>query len=501
MGRFLRTLRKGKGLSLEELSSEFDKVFLTASTNAISSWENGKTIPEINNLNFLAEFYGLTIDELLDGEKHEKIDFESKYFLHKPYSAAIDALFDQALTRKDIHLEYTKQALSIKKNTKDFIFKYINETASQAEIDELVFLLEHYYNLNPDLSIRTFLQKLAGYRNYGLSKDDLWWIIQRDFRPIGRLNVSFGDISDESYKQQTVDMAVDSLEDWEKDMLLAMLQRKDPIYLDPTQYSSKTILKYQEEHGKEFDPEQITKDTMRYLIHKGACINTAYAGYDDSEEIEVRPIEEYEDLYNRFEKPLSFVIEENGQRKYYLAENTYRNHVLINYRYSIVKPLIKLGYSYDEVINMIVANEDIPDDVYLRAAKGKGINIDRDFTLVRADVHWDYLYMQREWDQCREEFLAYPDDDAYEPYNFRSVRESVLANGGTAKALTAVWIGGHEPNEVEDYVLSKNDEMTYSEFKSHRKKIRTQKLLDSLDEMDLDEIRDCFFRIRGNDDD
>ena len=85
MGSFLRALRKQKRLSLEDLSAEFEKEYLTVSSNAISNWENGKTIPEINNLNFLASFYGISIDEILDGKKHEKIDFESKYFLHKDY--------------------------------------------------------------------------------------------------------------------------------------------------------------------------------------------------------------------------------------------------------------------------------------------------------------------------------------------------------------------------------------------------------------------------------
>ena len=496
MGKFLRALRKEKKLSLEELSSNFENDFLTVSANAISNWENGKTIPDINNLNFLASFYGVTIDEILDGERHKKIDFETIYFLHKPYTSFIN-LFDQNSTMGDVNLELAKQGIKIKRKVKELIFKYIYDKVFQTDIDELVFLLENYYCLNSNLTIRTFLQKISGYRNYGIRRDDMWWIIQRDFRPIGKLNVSFGDISDEGYERKTVNMAVNSLEDWEKDMLLSMIQRKDPIYFDPTQRNSKAILKYQKEHNKEFNPEQITKNTIRYLIDNGACINTAYLGYDKAEYIDVRPIEQYERLYNDYKKPISFIIEEDGIRKYYQVENNYRNHVLINYRYTIVKPLANLGYSYDEIIDMIIKSEEIPDEVYLRDAEKKGLDVNRDFSLIKADVRWDYSYMQEQWEKCREEHLAYPKDNNSSLFGFKNV----LANGGSIKSMNLEWIGGIEPNEVEEYVLMKNCEMPLSEFKAHRDHQRTKKLLESLDTLSLEEIRDEFFWNGGKNND
>ncbi len=498
MGKFLRQLRKQKKLSLEELSNEFSDEYLNVSPNAISNWENGKSIPEINNLNFLASFYGVSIDEILDGEKHQEIDFESKYFLHKALSSVVP-LFDSNLTIGDVNLELAKQAIAIKKRVKELIFKYINESTSQTELDELVFLLGHYYNLNPDLSIRTFLQKLAEYKNYGIQKEDMWWMIQRDIRPIGKLNVSYADISDEYFESKIVDMSVDALEDWEKDMLLAMVQRKDPIILDPTQYSSKTILRYQEEHKKEFNPEQITKNTIKYLIQKGACINTAYFAYCKLIEEDARPIEQYEYLYDNFEKPLSFIIEKDGRRKYYQVENTYKNHVLIKYRYSIVNPLVELDYSYDEIIQMLIKNKEIPDDVYLRAAKKKGLDTDIDFQLIKADVHWDYLYMQHQWEQCREEYLAYPKKDGSWSISHESVRDNVLLHGGTMKSINMSLIGGRTISEAEEYILQKNNELSFSEFKAHRSPKRTKELLESLDSMNLEDIKESFFQMWDGD--
>ncbi len=491
MGKFLRKLRKQKKMSLEQLSFEFEKEFLTVSPNAISNWENGKTIPEINNLNFLSLFYEVSIDEILDGEKHENIDFETKYFLHKPLSSFFDSFNESS----KIRIEFAKQAIGIKKRAKDLIFKYINEDSSKTEIDELVFLLKNYYNLNPNLSIRTFLQKLADLRNYGMQKNDLWWIIQRDIRPIDRLNVSFSDISDECFKFKTVDMAVDSLESWEKDMLLALIQRKDPIFLDPTKYNSKAIIRYREDHQKDFNPEQIIKETIRYLIEKGACINTAYFGYYKTIEEEVRPIEEFEDMFNNFKKPISLVVEEKGERKYYKAEHNYRNHVLINYRYSIVKPLVELGYSYDEIIQLLIKNKEIPDEVYLRASKKKGIDINRDFALIKADVQWDYMFMQNQWEKCREEQLAYPNKNDSLPVELDVLRDDVLSNNASMKRMNLCWVGGQELNEAEEYILSKNQELSFSDYKVCRDYNKTKELLNSLDKLGLEEIKEQYFEL------
>lgn len=52
-------LRKKKGLSQMELAEA-----LNVSRQSVSLWENGSTTPTVDRLQFLAEFYGITIDEL-----------------------------------------------------------------------------------------------------------------------------------------------------------------------------------------------------------------------------------------------------------------------------------------------------------------------------------------------------------------------------------------------------------------------------------------------------
>lgn len=56
----LRRLRKGRGLSQDELAA-----VLHVSQQAVSKWETGAAEPDIRGLTALADFYGVTTDYLL----------------------------------------------------------------------------------------------------------------------------------------------------------------------------------------------------------------------------------------------------------------------------------------------------------------------------------------------------------------------------------------------------------------------------------------------------
>ena len=66
----LTGLRKKKGLTQVELAER-----LNYSDKAISRWEHGETMPDINMLYELCEFYGITMNDLVDEDcKIEEID-------------------------------------------------------------------------------------------------------------------------------------------------------------------------------------------------------------------------------------------------------------------------------------------------------------------------------------------------------------------------------------------------------------------------------------------
>ena len=63
-GRFVAALRKEKGYTQKELA---EKLFL--SDKAISKWERGLSLPDIALLEPLADILGVTVAELLKGER------------------------------------------------------------------------------------------------------------------------------------------------------------------------------------------------------------------------------------------------------------------------------------------------------------------------------------------------------------------------------------------------------------------------------------------------
>lgn len=56
----LKSLRKMKGLTLEELAEK-----LGVSRQTVAKWERGETVPDIENCIALAEIYDVTVDSLV----------------------------------------------------------------------------------------------------------------------------------------------------------------------------------------------------------------------------------------------------------------------------------------------------------------------------------------------------------------------------------------------------------------------------------------------------
>ena len=72
IGKFISTLRKASGMTQKDLG---DKLFVSDKT--ISRWEREDSAPEISLLPAIAEVFGITVDELLHGERNI-IDVEDK---------------------------------------------------------------------------------------------------------------------------------------------------------------------------------------------------------------------------------------------------------------------------------------------------------------------------------------------------------------------------------------------------------------------------------------
>ena len=74
IGNFLKNLRKEKGITQEMLAEK-----LNVSGRTVSRWETGNNMPDISLLIELAEFYDISIPEIVNGErKNEKMNEEVK---------------------------------------------------------------------------------------------------------------------------------------------------------------------------------------------------------------------------------------------------------------------------------------------------------------------------------------------------------------------------------------------------------------------------------------
>ena len=74
IGHFLKELRKEKDITQEQLAEK-----IKVSGRTVSRWETGSNMPDISLLADLADFYDVSISEIIDGErKSENMNEEVK---------------------------------------------------------------------------------------------------------------------------------------------------------------------------------------------------------------------------------------------------------------------------------------------------------------------------------------------------------------------------------------------------------------------------------------
>jgi transcriptional regulator with XRE-family HTH domain len=80
----LAELRKARGLTQGELAEKF-----SYSDKSISKWEHGEAIPDVNTLQELADFYGVTIDYLTHEESDASLKEEG---MHDPEAERVNRI-------------------------------------------------------------------------------------------------------------------------------------------------------------------------------------------------------------------------------------------------------------------------------------------------------------------------------------------------------------------------------------------------------------------------
>ena len=73
VGKFISQCRKEKGITQAQLAAKFG-----VSNVAVSKWENGKSCPDVSIMIELCDLLGITVNELLSGERINTEDYKEK---------------------------------------------------------------------------------------------------------------------------------------------------------------------------------------------------------------------------------------------------------------------------------------------------------------------------------------------------------------------------------------------------------------------------------------
>lgn len=76
IGKFIKKLRQDNNLTQKELAD-----YLKVTYQAVSKWENGKSLPDISVLKIISDKFNVNIDEILNGEKVIKKRMSKRVFL------------------------------------------------------------------------------------------------------------------------------------------------------------------------------------------------------------------------------------------------------------------------------------------------------------------------------------------------------------------------------------------------------------------------------------
>lgn len=369
-GKFLKQLRKDKKLSQNEFADKMMEQYgRELEDGTISKWECGKSIPEISLIEDIADFYHVSVDEILNGQYNTEINLKEKYFI-------CDNQWHTRFTDSDNLYEIREeQELLIESRFKELLKKMVGDGLIVSEDKEFDFIVMHFYQIFlPAVNCKND----EAYRNSGLEEcawiDDIidcgydvlplgglsdiklevqrqsalmhkstieekYWEANKKFVFSKHQNIwdDVSDVIDEA--EDEVKSRISKLDDYEKDILLAALQTINVTH----RYGRFNI--YKEQFHIEYDEEELTKRGIKLLIECGAKLNKVLLGYWKVIANEFEIIDILERIYAKYRRPLLVPVCEGGKYKYFSVENTKNNRAQMG----IAEDKILGGFSEEDL--------------------------------------------------------------------------------------------------------------------------------------------------------
>ena len=495
IGKYIERLRKEKGWTRRQLVAEVRGVF---DEKSIDDWERREVLPNQESLISLADVFKITIDDLLEGGKeitNEKLLEQYPIFKPQEYNLGKDS------GGVDLYTQHQSQLIIINKRLKELIIKFNDGSLNRNEDFELRFLFNRMCELNEytketgiKLSSDKYLDfiKILNYlKNQNLKKDAFYWEIQKyiEFNSNYCLYARLDDCV--SNQQGFEHKKFCLLESWEKDMDLARFQNFDILHYDPSD-SEYMLEKFKEEHGKEYDKEEYTKDLIKYLIDNGAVINPWFFSIIKRNRIEKSVVDRLEELYNLCVKPITIYYSnkdsEGHEQIKATIENNRWNRFLDKY-YSFYSIFNDEKYTPKEIYRLLTTDSE-KELVYIFANKlSKKVNEEVEYNKLKARAHADLSV----WNERKEEFFA-REKAIEDGLKEIPILEEKLKNGETSYyVIEEEEIGPNEPSELYEYVCYWKFEQSYSDFLRKRDHKATKKLREEINDLSLDQIRNKYF--------
>lgn len=505
VGKYLKSLRlekkrekDGKSFSQDDLSNE-----MNISINAIAEWESGASLPSYNKLEQLSKIFNKSIDELLDGESRINVDYNNKYFTSNPYWYMNPKYKDNSYQIRN------EQINLITKTFKKLLMTRIKRLLTTNEEEEFKFLFNNFYSLSNYTKEHSNINSNDDYLNFKYKLDDTlskmkakssnekYWEIQKLFSENKDLWFTLrSDVHDFRYSN-ILKERFKNIENWQKDMLLAMFQNIEPSNSNPEKYGSNYLKKYEETFG-ESDHELNVKSIIKDLINRGACINPLFLNVYKEEFVTHRIIDRMQELYDLCLKPIEIqIIDENNKQKCYLIENNLKNRFITNYYLNLELQLKMFRHSSDrfdnveEIYNWFINNDEIPDNTYKEIAKDLGLDTSQDKKYWISDV--------KNISALEILFKKYKEIEKNISNGLIELNElkSKLDKGETVYTEKELHIiGGNDEESIRKYIEYLKAEIDYSKYTRLRDFKLTTELLNNIDSLSLKEIKDKYFKMK-----
>lgn len=499
MGCFLKELRNKENLTQDGLCDLFASeygIYLT--DKAISSWENGKTIPDVEKLNILSEIYDISMDEILDGEIHQDIDYSKIYFLSDEhwYMKYAD---DQTINLYNMRQE---QIVKINERFNELLEKRLQEPFTSNEEQEFSFLFNNFYsltdyykeysnsNVNDDYLRFKESINICLNQTKNMEQEEVKWELSKMILPNEKIDFVFYDIMDKvPPKNSYIDKRFRNLEFWQKDMILNTIQNCDLILVHHDVYGSNYLKNYETTTGEEYNEEKKSKEIIKYLINNGACINTQYINFIDRTKETRRIIDKLELLYNQCLKPINMAVVKEGNTFYYKVKNNFRNRFITKYYYQLSFHL--KDFSFEKIYQLFLDYDIFPETLYIDLAKMHNININREMKYIIADLGVYLTTLLNKWEELHNCEKEIKEGLKEIPILIKQLKEGHK----TYEIINDKVVGGTDWKSVRDYCYYWNRFVTKKELKNLRRLKETKQLLAEIDTLSLKDIREKYFEM------